>query len=309
MMNKIFDEISKTIGNTSIIKIDLNEPEDAQLWGKIEFANPGGSVKDRIGLSMIDDAESKGLKKGDTIIEATSGNTGIALAMIAASRGYKMILTMSKTVNEERKQLLRAYGAELFLVEPEEGAGMIGAMKLAEKLSKEHGYYYTRQFENPANPLIHEKTTGPEIVNAFNSSGKSLDYFVAGVGTGGTITGVGKILRKYYPNIRIYAVEPSTSPVLSGGKAGPNKITGIGAGFIPKILDTRIYDEIIPVSYEDAKITANKLAKNGILGGISSGAAMHAALQVAKDKGKDKNVLVIIPSNGERYLSTGLYIQ
>jgi cysteine synthase A len=307
MRNKIYDNIGELIGNTPIVQLNLTGPEDATLWGKLEYMNPGGSVKDRIGLAMINAAEKDGLKKGDTIIEATSGNTGIALAMITANRGYRLVLTMPAGVSEERKQLLKAYGAELLLVKPEDGPGMTGAIKLAEFNAGHYDDYYTRQFDNPANPEIHEKTTGPEIVDVFENSGKTLDYFVAGVGTGGTITGAGKILRQNYPDIKIYAVEPSTSRVLAGEKPGPNKITGIGAGFIPKNLDTKIYDGIIPVSFEDAKETANKLASIGILGGISSGAATYAALETAKGKGRDKNVLVIIPSNGERYLSTGLY--
>jgi cysteine synthase A len=303
--NNKYNEISELVGNTEIIELkNLTTSKDAKIYGKLEYRNPGGSVKDRIALSMILDAEKRGIiKKGDTIIEATSGNTGIGLAMIAAAKGYKTIFTMPETVSQERKDLLRAYGAELVLVKPEEGVNMTGAVKRAEQLSKEHGYYYTRQFENPANPLIHEKTTGPEIVRAFP---EGLDYFVSGVGTGGTITGAGKILRQAFPNIQIIAVEPDTSAVLSGGLAGPHKILGIGAGFIPPILDTKIYNKIIQVGYEDAKATARLLAKEGILSGISSGAIIYAAKQIAKDNA-GKKILAIIPSNGERYLSTPLY--
>jgi len=298
-------DISSLIGGTDIVQFrNLTGPDDAQVYGKLEYRNPGGSVKDRIALSIILDAEERGLlKKGDTILEATSGNTGIGLAMIAAARGYKTVFTMPETVSQERKDILRAYGAELILVKPEEGINMTGAIKRAEQIAAEKGYYYARQFDNPANPLAHERTTGPEIVSAFPDG---LDYFVSGVGTGGTITGAGKVLRKAFPDITIIAVEPDTSPVLSGGQPGKHAIIGIGAGFVPSILDTSIYNTIIKVGYDDAKATARALAREGIFAGISSGAIAYAALQMAKGNA-GKKVLAIVPSNGERYLSTPLY--
>ncbi|NQU98466.1 cysteine synthase A [Candidatus Woesearchaeota archaeon] len=302
------NNITELVGNTPIIKLNkLADKDSATTWGKLEHYNPAGSVKDRIGLNMILDAEKKGLlKPGDAIIEPTSGNTGIALAFVSAQRGYKLILTMPETMSKERRDMLKAYGAELVLVKPEEGPGMTGAIKRAEKLAKENNYFMPQQFQNLANPEIHEKTTGPEIVEEFKYIG--LDYFVAGIGTGGTITGAGKVLREAFPGIKIYAVEPEGSPMLSAGKAGKHKIQGIGAGFVPSILDTSIYDKIIQVSDEDAKNTAQRIAKEeGILVGISSGAAVYAALQVAKNKGEDKNLVVILPDTGERYLSTGLF--
>jgi cysteine synthase len=302
---KAVQSIAEIVGKTPVVKLNRVVDENmADVYLKLEFMNPGSSVKDRIALAMIEDAEKKGLiKPGDTIIEPTSGNTGIGLAMIAAAKGYKAILVMPETMSLERRNLLRAYGAELVLTPGPEG--MKGAISRAEELAKEKGYFMPQQFNNEANPEIHRLTTGPEIVEQM---GDSLDAFVAGIGTGGTITGAGKVLREKYPNIKIYAVEPADSPVLSGGKPGPHKIQGIGAGFVPKILDTNIYDEIIRVSTEDAFEWARKTARQeGILGGISSGAAIYAAIQVAKKLGKGKKVLAIIPSNGERYLSTPLY--
>ncbi len=304
---KIAENITQLIGNTPIVKINkLTEKNDASVYAKLESFNPGGSVKDRISLNMIIDAENKGiLKQGDTIIEPTSGNTGIGLAMVAAQRGYKLILVMPETMSIERRSLLKAYGAELVLVKPEEGIGMTGAIKKAQELAEKNGYFMPQQFNNPANPEIHYKTTGPEILNAFKEIG--LDYFVAGIGTGGTITGAGKYLKEHLSYLKIIAVEPENSPVLSGGIPGKHKIQGIGAGFVPNILDTKIYDQIIKVSDEDAKRTAKELAaKEGILVGISSGAAMYAALSVAKND-KGKNLLVVLPDTGERYLSTGLF--
>lgn len=302
---KAVQSIAEIVGKTPVVKLNRVVDENmADVYLKLEFMNPGSSVKDRIALAMIEDAEKKGLiKPGDTIIEPTSGNTGIGLAMIAAAKGYKAILVMPETMSLERRNLLRAYGAELVLTPGPEG--MKGAIAKAEELAKEKGYFMPQQFNNEANPEIHRLTTGPEIVEQM---GDSLDAFVAGIGTGGTITGAGKVLREKYPNIKIYAVEPADSPVLSGGKPGPHKIQGIGAGFVPKILDTNIYDEVIRVSTEDAFEWARKTARQeGILGGISSGAAIYAAIQVAKKLGKGKKVLAIIPSNGERYLSTPLY--
>jgi len=302
---KVANSIYELIGQTPIVKLNrLVDENSADVYLKLEFMNPGSSVKDRIALSMIEDSERKGLlKKGDTIIEPTSGNTGIGLAMVAASKGYKAILVMPETMSIERRNLLRAYGAELVLTPGPEGMG--GAIRKAEELVKEHGYFMPQQFKNVSNPEIHKLTTGPEIVDQM---GDQLDAFIAGVGTGGTISGAGSVLKEAYPSIQIYAVEPEDSPVLSGGKPGPHKIQGIGAGFVPDILDTEIYDEIIQVKNDVAMETARTVAREeGILVGISSGAAINAAIQVAKKLGKGKRVLAIIPSNGERYLSTPLF--
>jgi len=304
-MARIANSITELVGNTPIVKLNrMVDENSAEVYLKLEYMNPGSSVKDRIALSMIEAAEEEGkLKEGDTLIEPTSGNTGIGLAMIAAAKGFKAILVMPDTMSMERRNLLRAYGAELVLTPGAEG--MNGAIKKANELAKEHGYFLPQQFENSANPKIHRETTGKEIVEQM---GDQLDAFVSGIGTGGTITGAGEVLKEKYPDIKIYAVEPKDSPVLSGGKPGPHKIQGIGAGFVPKVLNTEIYDEVIKVSNDDAFETARKTAKEeGILGGISSGAAISAALTVAKELGKGKKVLAIIPSNGERYLSTPLY--
>ena len=304
-MARTVNSITELIGDTPAVKLNRIVDEDsADVYLKLEFMNPGSSVKDRIALAMIEAAERDGrLKPGDTIVEPTSGNTGIGLAMVASAKGYKAVLVMPDTMSLERRNLLRAYGAELVLTPGSEG--MRGAIAKAEELVKEHGYFMPQQFKNEANPEIHRLTTGKEIVEQM---GDQLDAFVAGVGTGGTITGAGQVLRETYPNIKIYAVEPADSPVLSGGKPGPHKIQGIGAGFVPDILDTSIYDEVITVTTEEAFAAARRAAREeGILGGISSGAAIHAALKVAKQLGKGKKVLAIIPSNGERYLSTPLY--
>lgn len=304
-MARAVNSITELIGDTPAVKLNRIVDEDsADVYVKLEFMNPGSSVKDRIALAMIEAAEKEGkLKPGDTIIEPTSGNTGIGLAMVAAAKGYKAILVMPDTMSLERRNLLRAYGAELVLTPGSEG--MRGAIRKAEELANEHGYFMPQQFKNEANPEIHRLTTGREIVEQM---GDQLDAFVAGIGTGGTITGAGEVLREAYPNIKIYAVEPADSPVLSGGKPGPHKIQGIGAGFVPDILNTDIYDEVITVKTEEAFAAARRAAREeGILGGISSGAAIHAALKVAKQLGKGKKVLAIIPSNGERYLSTALY--
>ncbi|MFS0784166.1 cysteine synthase A [Bacillus sp. 1P06AnD] len=303
-MAKVANSVTELVGQTPIVKLNrLVDENSADVYLKLEYMNPGSSVKDRIALAMIESAEEKGLlKPGATIIEPTSGNTGIGLAMVAAAKGYKAILTMPETMSMERRNLLRAYGAEIVLTPGPDGMG--GAIRKAEELAKEHGYFMPQQFNNEANPEIHRHTTGKEIVSQLDS----LDAFVAGVGTGGTITGVGEVLREAFPGIEIVAVEPSDSPVLSGGKPGPHKIQGIGAGFVPKVLNTDVYDEIIQVHNEEAFEYARRAAKEeGILGGISSGAAISAALQVAKRLGKGKSVLAIIPSNGERYLSTPLY--
>ncbi|MEC0276608.1 MULTISPECIES: cysteine synthase A [Peribacillus] len=305
-MARIANSVIDLIGQTPIVKLNkLQNENSADIYLKLEYFNPGSSVKDRIALAMIEAAEKTGtLKPGDTIIEPTSGNTGIGLAMVAAAKGYKSILVMPETMSLERRNLLRAYGAELVLTPGPEG--MKGAIAKATELSKEKGYFIPQQFENEANPEVHRNTTGPEIVEAFGDEG--LDAFVAGIGTGGTITGAGEVLREKFPDIKIYAVEPADSPVLSGGTPGPHKIQGIGAGFIPTILNTDLYDEIIQVNTEESFDYARRAAKEeGILGGISSGGAIAAAIKVADKLGKGKKVLAIIPSNGERYLSTPLY--
>lgn len=304
-MARIANSVFELIGNTPVVKLNrLVDEDSADVYLKLEYMNPGSSVKDRIALAMIEDAEAKGtLKAGDTLIEPTSGNTGIGLAMVAAAKGINAILVMPDTMSQERRNLLRAYGAELVLTPGAEG--MKGAIKKAEELAEEHGYFMPQQFSNEANAEIHRRTTGKEILEQFDGE---LDAFIAGVGTGGTITGAGEVLKEAIPSIQLYAVEPTDSPVLSGGKPGPHKIQGIGAGFVPLILNTEIYDGIIQVKNEDAFELARKAAKEeGILGGISSGAAIYAALQTAKKLGKGKKVLAIIPSNGERYLSTPLY--
>ncbi|MCY1120318.1 cysteine synthase A [Bacillus safensis] len=304
-MARIANSVFELIGNTPVVKLNrLVDEDSADVYLKLEYMNPGSSVKDRIALAMIEDAEAKGtLKAGDTLIEPTSGNTGIGLAMVAAAKGINAILVMPDTMSQERRNLLRAYGAELVLTPGAEG--MKGAINKAEELAEEHGYFMPQQFSNEANAEIHRRTTGKEILEQFDGE---LDAFIAGVGTGGTITGAGEVLKEAIPSIQLYAVEPTDSPVLSGGKPGPHKIQGIGAGFVPSILNTEIYDGIIQVKNEDAFELARKAAKEeGILGGISSGAAIYAALQTAKKLGKGKKVLAIIPSNGERYLSTPLY--
>lgn len=302
---RVAQSVSELIGKTPIVKLNrIVESDSADIYLKLEFMNPGSSVKDRIALAMIEDAEKKGLlKEGDTIIEPTSGNTGIGLAMVAAAKGYKAILVMPETMSIERRNLLRAYGAELVLTPGPEGMG--GAIRKATELAKENGYFIPQQFKNQSNPEIHRLTTGPEIVEQM---GDQLDAFIAGIGTGGTITGAGEVLKEAYKDIKIYAVEPADSPVLSGGKPGPHKIQGIGAGFIPETLDVEVYDEIVQVKTEQAFEYARRVAKEeGILVGISSGAVIYAATEIAKKLDKGKKVLVIIPSNGERYLSTPLY--
>ncbi|KIL52477.1 cysteine synthase A [Jeotgalibacillus campisalis] len=304
-MVRIANNISELVGQTPIVKLNrMTDENSAEIYLKLEYMNPGSSVKDRIALAMIEAGEQSGdLKAGDTIIEPTSGNTGIGLAMIAAAKGYRTVLVMPETMSMERRNLLRAYGAELVLTPGPDG--MKGAIAKAEEVAKEKGYFMPQQFKNEANPEVHRRTTGKEIVEQM---GDQLDAFVLGIGTGGTITGAGQVLREKYENIKIYAVEPTDSPVLSGGKPGPHKIQGIGAGFVPDILNTKMYNEVIQVSNEQSFETARKAAREeGILGGISSGAAIYAALKVAKELGKGKKVLAIIPSNGERYLSTPLY--
>ena len=304
-MAKIANSITELIGETPVVKLNhIVDADSADVYLKLEYMNPGSSVKDRIALAMIEAAEQSGqLKAGDTIIEPTSGNTGIGLAWVAAAKGYKAILVMPDTMSLERRSLLRAYGAQLILTPGAEG--MKGAIGKANELAEQHGYFIPQQFENPANPEIHRNTTGKELVEQFPDG---LDAFISGVGTGGTVTGAGEVLKEKFPEIKVYAVEPTDSPVLSGGKPGGHKIQGIGAGFVPEVINTEVYDEVIKVSNEDAFETSRRVGQEeGILGGISAGAAVHAALQVAKQLGKGKKVVAIIPDNGERYLSTALF--
>ncbi|EJQ7977512.1 cysteine synthase A [Staphylococcus pseudintermedius] len=306
MVRKPVDNITDIIGQTPVVKLRHQAGEDAaDIYVKLEYQNPGGSVKDRIALAMIEQAEKEGkIKPGDTIVEPTSGNTGIGLAFVCAAKGYKAVFTMPETMSIERRNLLKAYGAELVLTPGAEA--MKGAIKKAKELKETHGYFEPQQFENPANPKVHELTTGPELVEQFE--GRTIDAFLAGVGTGGTLSGAGKVLKEKYPDIQIVAIEPEDSPVLSGGEPGPHKLQGLGAGFIPGTLNTEIYDEIIKVGNEVAMETSRRVAKEeGILGGISSGAAIYAAIQKAKELGKGKTVVTVLPSNGERYLSTPLY--
>ena len=306
---KTYQKITDLIGNTPLLELTNLEKKfglEATLLAKLEYFNPAGSVKDRIAKAMVDDAEAKGLlKPGSVIIEPTSGNTGIGLASVAASRGYRLIITMPETMSVERRNLMKAYGAELVLTE---GAkGMKGAIAKAEELAKDiPNSFIPSQFSNPANPAVHERTTGVEIWN--DTDGK-VDIFVAGVGTGGTISGTGAYLKSQNPNVKVVAVEPKSSPVLSKGTAGPHKIQGIGAGFVPDTLNTKIYDEIITVENEDAFETGRSIARNdGVLVGISSGAAVWAAIQLAKrPKNKGKVIVALLPDTGERYLSTPMF--
>lgn len=305
-MTAIYNSVTELIGKTPIVKLNKIVPEDsADVFVKLEFFNPGGSVKDRIALSMIEKAEHDGLlKPGDTIIEPTSGNTGIGLSMVGVAKGYKVIIVMPETMSIERRLLMKGYGAELILTPGADGIS--GSIREAKRLAKENGYFLPLQFENEANPLVHEKTTGPEIHQAFGVNG--LDAFVAGIGTGGTITGAGRELKRVYPKIELIGVEPAESAILEGKEAGPHKIQGIGTGFVPKTLDTSVYDKVLSISGDEAMETAREVGrKEGILVGISSGAAIAAALKVAKELGKGKKVLAVVPDNGERYLSTALY--
>lgn len=308
---KVYKKITDLVGHTPLLELENIEKEDgleAKIFAKLEYFNPAGSVKDRIAKAMIDDAEAKGtLKKGSVIIEPTSGNTGIGLASVAASRGYRVIIVMPETMSIERRNLMKAYGAELVLTE---GAkGMKGAIAKAEELSKEiPDSFIPSQFTNPANPDIHSKTTGVEIWD--DTDGK-VDIFVAGVGTGGTVSGTGKYLKSQNPDVKVVAVEPKSSPVLSEGKAGPHKIQGIGAGFVPDTLDTKIYDEIITVDNDDAFAAGRRAARTeGVLVGISSGAAIHAAEVLAKrPENKGKIIVALLPDTGERYLSTAMFAE
>ncbi|MBP1562131.1 MAG: cysteine synthase A [Oscillospiraceae bacterium] len=310
-MANIYKSADELIGKTPLLELTHIEKElglNAKLIAKLEYFNPAGSVKDRIAKAMIDDAEARGvLNKNSVIIEPTSGNTGIGLASVAAARGYRIIIVMPETMSVERRQLMKAYGAELVLTE---GAkGMKGAIAKAEELAKEiPGGFIPSQFTNPANPEAHRKTTGPEIWE--DTDGK-VDIFVAGVGTGGTITGIGEYLKSKNPNVKVVAVEPKSSPVLSEGVAGAHKIQGIGAGFVPEILNTKVYDEIIPIVNEDAFETGRLIGrKEGILVGISAGAAVHAAIELAKrPENAGKNIVVLLPDTGDRYLSTPLFAE
>lgn len=308
-MSRVYTSADQLIGGTPLLElthIEREEGLEARILGKLEYFNPAGSVKDRIAKAMIDDAEKKGLLKADSvIIEPTSGNTGIGLASVAAARGYRIIIVMPETMSIERRKLMKAYGAELVLTE---GAkGMKGAIEKANELAKEiPNSFIPGQFINPANPAVHKATTGPEIWN--DTDGK-VDIFVAGVGTGGTITGTGEYLKSQNPNVKVVAVEPASSPVLSKGTAGSHKIQGIGAGFIPDVLDTKVYDEVIAVENEDAFTTGRLIGrKEGVLVGISSGAAVWAAVQLAKrSENKGKTIVVLLPDTGDRYLSTPLF--
>lgn len=308
-MSKIYTSADQLIGHTPLLELTHIEAEEglkARILAKLEYFNPAGSVKDRIARGMLDDAEQCGvLKKGSVIIEPTSGNTGIGLASVAAARGYRIIIVMPDSMSVERRNLMKAYGAELVLTE---GAkGMKGAMAKAEELAKEiPNSFIPGQFVNPANPATHEKTTGPEI---WEDTDGEVDYFVSGVGTGGTLTGVGRYLRSKKPEVKLVAVEPDASPVLSGGQPGPHKIQGLGAGFVPDTLDTKIYDEVIRVSNEDAFREGREIGRaEGILTGISSGAALYAAVQLAKRKeAEGKTIVVLLPDSGDRYLSSPLF--
>ena len=308
-MSKIYTSADQLIGRTPLLElthIEAAEGLDAKILAKLEYFNPAGSVKDRIAKAMIDDAETTGkLKPGSVIIEPTSGNTGIGLASVAAARGYRIIIVMPETMSVERRQLMKAYGAELVLTDGSKG--MKGAIAKADELAKEiPNSFVPGQFVNPANPDAHKRTTGPEIWE--DTDGK-VDIFVAGVGTGGTVTGVGEYLKNQNPAVKVVAVEPATSPVLSKGTAGAHKIQGIGAGFVPDVLNTKVYDEVIPVSNEDAFATGKLVGhKEGVLGGISSGAALWAAIQLAKrPENKGKTIVALLPDTGDRYLSTPLF--
>ena len=310
-MSKIYNGALELVGNTPLVEVKNIEEElglEARILVKLEYFNPAGSVKDRIAKAMIEDAEEKGLlKEGSVIIEPTSGNTGLGLASIAAVKGYRIILTMPETMSIERRNILKAYGAEIVLTE---GAkGMKGAIEKADELAKEiPGSYIPGQFVNPANPEVHRKTTGPEI---WKDTDGEVDLFIAGVGTGGTLTGVGEYLKSQNPDVKIVALEPASSPVLSTGKGGPHKIQGIGAGFVPDVLNTTVYDEIFTVENDDAFATGKLLAKKeGILVGISSGAALYGAIELAKrPENKGKTIVALLPDTGDRYYSTPLFTE
>ena len=304
-MDKIYDSVTELIGHTPIVKLNNLVPEDAaDVYVKLEFFNPAGSVKDRIALAMIEDAEKAGkLTSGGTIIEPTSGNTGIGLAAVGAAKGYQVIIVMPETMSLERRKLMQGYGAKLILTPGADG--MKGSIAKASQLAKDNGYFMPMQFENPANPTVHEETTGQEILAAFDGK---LDAFVAGVGTGGTLTGVGHALKVADKNIQVYALEPAESPLLKEGKGGKHKIQGISAGFIPEVLDREIYDDVLEVASDDAIDMARQVAyKEGFLPGISAGANIYGAIEVAKKLGKGKKVVTLAPDGGDRYLSTDLF--
>lgn len=310
-MSKVYTSADQLIGKTPLLELTNIEKElglEAKILAKLEYLNPAGSVKDRIAKGMLDDAEASGkLKPDSVIIEPTSGNTGIGLASVAAARGYKIMIVMPDTMSVERRQLMKAYGAELVLTDGSKG--MPGAIAKANELAEEiTNSFIPGQFVNPANPKVHFDTTGPEI---FEDTDGDVDYFIAGVGTGGTVTGVGEYLKSKKPDVKVIAVEPASSPVLSGGKSGPHKIQGIGAGFVPDVLDTKVYDEIIPVENENAFEFGRLVGhKEGVLVGISSGAALWAAVQVAKrPENKGKTIVVLLPDTGDRYLSTALFAE
>lgn len=305
-MTKIANSITNLIGNTPIVKLNRVVPEDAaDVYVKLEFFNPAGSIKDRIALAMIEQAEKDGkLQAGGTIVEPTSGNTGVGLAMVAAAKGYHLVITMPETMSVERRKLMQGYGAELVLTPGADG--MKGAIAKAEELVQQKGYFMPMQFNNPANPTIHEETTGKEILEAFGNVVP--DAFVAGVGTGGTLTGIGHALKKANRNVKVYALEPAESPVLKEGKGGKHKIQGISAGFVPEVLDKDVYDGILEVKSDDAIAMAREVAhKEGILVGISAGANIKGAIEVAKKLGKGKKVVTVSPDGGDRYLSTELF--
>lgn len=305
-MAKIVNNILELTGDTPIVKLNKVVPEDAaDVYVKLESYNPAGSVKDRIALAMIEQAEKDGLlKPGGTIVEPTSGNTGVGLAFVGAVKGYKVVIVLPDTFSIERRKLIQAYGAELVLTPGADGT--VGAIKKATELAEENGWFLPLQFDNQANPTVHKNTTGQEIVQAFGEDGP--DAFISGVGTGGTVTGAGGVLKEAYPDIEIYAVESAESPVLSGGQPGPHKIQGISAGFVPKVLNTAVYQDVLKVAGDDAIAIARKVGtREGILVGVSGGAAIKAAIDIAQKLGKGKKVLAILPDNGERYLSTVLY--
>lgn len=307
-MSTVYNSITELIGNTPLLKLNRVLPKDAaNIYVKLEFENPAGSVKDRIALAMIERAEAEGkLKAGDTIVEPTSGNTGIGLASVAAAKGYHLVIIMPETMSVERRKLMKGYGAELILTPGSDG--MKGSIAKAEELVKEKGYFMPMQFENLANPNIHELTTGPEIIASMNGIGEKIDAFVAGVGTGGTLSGIGHALKKNDPNTKVYALEPAESPLLKEGKTGKHGIQGISAGFIPKNLDQNIYDDVVEISTEKAMETAREVArKEGFLPGISAGANIAGAIELAKKLGKGHNVVTVVPDGGDRYLSTALF--
>lgn len=304
----IYNSITELVGNTPLLKLNRVVPEgSADVYVKLESKNPAGSVKDRIALAMIEKAEREGkLKPGSTIVEPTSGNTGIGLASVAAAKGYKIVIVMPESMSVERRKLMKGYGAELILTPASEG--MKSSIAKAEELVKEKGYFMPMQFENPENPNIHELTTGPEIIEAFQGSGKTIDAFVAGVGTGGTLSGIGHALKKANENTKIYALEPAEAPLLKEGKTGKHGIQGISAGFIPKNLDQDVYDDIVEISTDKAMETAREVGrKEGFLPGISAGANIAGALEIAKKLGKGHSVVTVAPDGGDRYLSTALF--